>query len=54
MPANIFQPFLKKSQRTGWRGTVHRFTEKIGAVTQSSPIRRAIQVVVLLLFLLFK
>jgi polyferredoxin len=53
MPANFFQPFLKKSQRTGWRGTVYRFTEKIGAVTRSSPIRRTIQVVVLLLFLLF-
>lgn len=53
MPANFFQPFLKKSQRTGWRGAVYRFTDKIGTATRSSPIRRTIQVIVLLLFLLF-
>ena len=49
--ANLFFGFLKKSQRTGWRGVVWRCLDRIGTVTRSSPVRRMIQVVCLLLFL---
>ena len=47
--ANIFVPFRKKSQRTGWAGRLYGAVEWIGPVTRSSPIRRAIQIVCLLL-----
>ena len=49
--ANLFFGFLKKSQRTGWRGLLWRWLERIGPVTRSSPVRRAIQALCLLLFL---
>ncbi|MCP4857799.1 MAG: 4Fe-4S binding protein [Fuerstiella sp.] len=49
--ADIFFPFLKKSKRTGWRGVCWRVLERIGPVTRSSPLRRSIQVLCLLLFL---
>ncbi len=49
--ADIFFPFLKKSKRTGWRGVCWRWLERIGPVTRSSPLRRGIQVVCLLVFL---
>jgi ferredoxin len=49
--ANLFFGFLKKSQRTGWRGATWRWLERIGPVTRSSPVRRAIQILCLLLFL---
>lgn len=49
--ANWFFPFLKKSRRTGLRGWVYRRLEKVGTVTRSSPIRRLIQVVCLIIFL---
>jgi hypothetical protein len=49
--ANIFFGFLKKSQRTGWRGKAWRWLEKSGPITRSSPARRGIQIVCLLIFL---
>jgi ferredoxin len=49
--ANLFFPFLKKSKRKGWRGAAWRWLERIGPVTRSSPARRLIQIVCLLLFL---
>jgi ferredoxin len=49
--ANLFFPFLKKSKRTRWRGAAWRWLTRIGPVTRSSPFRRAVQVVCLLLFL---
>ncbi|HJN12288.1 MAG TPA: 4Fe-4S binding protein [Pirellulaceae bacterium] len=49
--ANIFLPFRKKSQRRGRIGSVWQFLERIGPVTRSSPARRAIQVICLLVFL---
>lgn len=49
--ANLFFPFLKKSKRTGWRGRAWKWLEKIGPVTRSSPVRRLIQIVCLVLFL---
>jgi polyferredoxin len=49
--ANIFFSFLKKSRRTGWRGFAWRWLERIGPATRSSPLRRAIQIVCLAMFL---
>lgn len=49
--ANIFIRFRKRSQRAGWRGRWYDFLERIGPVTRSSPLRRGIQVICLLLFL---
>jgi ferredoxin len=49
--ANIFFGFLKKSRRTGWRGRAWRWLEKAGPITRSSPARRGIQIVCLLIFL---
>ncbi|MBC8291233.1 MAG: 4Fe-4S binding protein [Planctomycetes bacterium] len=49
--ANIFFGFLKKSKRTGWRGRAWNWLEKTGPVTRSSPVRRGIQIVCLVLFL---
>ena len=49
--ANIFFPFRRKSQRKGWVGFAWRWLEWMGPVTRSSPLRRAIQVLCLLLFL---
>ena len=49
--ANLFFPFLKKSRRTGWAGRLFRFLERVGPVTRSSPVRRAIQVGCLAAFL---
>ncbi|PHS03044.1 MAG: hypothetical protein COA78_19145 [Blastopirellula sp.] len=49
--ANIFFGFLKKSKRTGWRGFLWRWLERIGPATRSSPLRRIIQVVCLVMFL---
>jgi len=49
--ANIFFPYLKKSKRTGWRGKAWRWFERIGPVTRSSPARRIVQTVCLVLFL---
>jgi len=48
--ANLFFPFLKKSTRTGWRGHAWRWLEWLGPVTRSSPLRRTVQVVCLVLF----
>ena len=49
--ANIFFPFRKKGQRTGWPGTLYQGLARIGPVTRSSPVRRIIQSICLLLFL---
>jgi len=49
--ADIFFRFRKKSQRKGWVGTVWRMLERVGPVTRSSPARRAIQAICLVLFL---
>ena len=49
--ANLFFPFLKKSKRKGWRGVAWNRLQRIGVVTRSSPVRRVIQIVCLLLFL---
>ena len=49
--ANVFFPFLKKSNRKGWRGIAWRWLERIGPVTRSAPARRIIQIVCLLVFL---
>ena len=49
--ANLFFPFLKKSKRVGWRGLLDRWLARVGPVTRSSPVRRGIQLVCLLLFL---
>ena len=49
--ANLFFPFLKKSKRTGLRGFIWRSLERLGPVTRSSPVRRTVQVVCLILFL---
>ena len=48
--ANVFFPFLKKSDRKGWRGIAWRWLERIGPVTRSAPARRIIQIVCLLIF----
>lgn len=45
--ANIFFPFRKKSQR-GW---AWRWLEWIGTATRSSPLRRVVQIVCLVVFL---
>ncbi len=50
---NIFFPFLKKKERTGWRGRCHRWLTLLGPVWRSSPVRRVIQVVCLALFFYF-
>lgn len=49
--ADIFFHFRKKSQRKGWVGVAYRSLEKVGTATRSSPARRVIQVVCLVLFL---
>lgn len=48
--ADIFLPFLKKSRRTGWLGGIWRLLDRVGPVTRSSPVRRIIQVICLVLF----
>ncbi|MDP6447616.1 MAG: 4Fe-4S binding protein, partial [Pirellulaceae bacterium] len=49
--ADIFVRFRKKSQRKGWTGFAWRCLDRIGPVTRSSPFRRAIQIVCLIVFL---
>jgi ferredoxin len=48
---NLFVRFRKPSQRTGWSGRWYALLERIGPVTRSSPLRRGIQVLCLVLFL---
>ncbi len=48
--ANIFLPWLKKSRRTGFKGWAFNTFNRIGPVTRSSPVRRAIQVLCLAMF----
>ncbi|MCU0981412.1 MAG: hypothetical protein MUF25_19855, partial [Pirellulaceae bacterium] len=48
---NLFVRFRKPSQRIGWSGRWYALLERIGPVTRSSPLRRGIQVLCLLLFL---
>ncbi len=42
--ANVFWPYHKPSQLTGWLGRLYRFVGRIGPVTRSSPVRRGIQI----------
>ena len=49
--ANIFWPFTRTSKRVGLPGLLYRLLEQIAPVTRSSPGRRAIQIVCLVLFL---
>ncbi len=49
--ANFFLRFRKRSERRGWSGRGYALLERIGPVTRSSPLRRGIQVLCLLLFL---
>lgn len=49
--ANIFWPLLRTRKRIGWRGFLYRVLEWIDPATRSSPIRRSVQVICLVLFL---
>lgn len=49
--ANIFTRYRGRSRQTGWAGAWYRAWERLDPVTRSSPIRRGVQVVCLLLFL---
>ena len=49
--ADLFVPFRKTSQLTGWRGSLYATLERVAPVTRSSPLRRAVQIVCLALFL---
>ncbi len=49
--ANIFVRFRKRSQRVGWSGRWYDLLDRIGPVTRSSPLRRGIQLICLVLFL---
>jgi len=49
--ANIFVPFLRKTQRIGWRGALYGWLDRNALATRSAPLRRATQVVCLVLFL---
>ena len=48
--ANVFLPWLRKSRRTGPRGALFRWLDRIGPVTRSSPLRRAVQTICLVAF----
>jgi len=48
---NIFFPYLKPSQRIGWRGVLDQVLAGLGPTWRSSPLRRVIQSACLLLFL---
>jgi ferredoxin len=47
---NIFWPFLRRSKRVGWQGFLYRLLERIAPTTRSSPARRAVQIICLVLF----
>lgn len=49
--SNIFLPFRKKSKRKGWIGFLWNLLNRIGPVTRSSPFRRVVQVLCLVIFL---
>ena len=49
--ANIFFPFLKRSRRKGWTGKLYAWLDRLAPVTRSSPLRRAVQIACLSLFL---
>ena len=49
--ANIFFPALKPRERTGWRGRWHVVLTWLGPTWRSSPVRRVVQSVCLVLFL---
>ncbi len=49
--ADIFFAFRKRSQRKGLVGAPWRWLERIGPVTRSSPTRRAVQTICLILFM---
>lgn len=48
--ANVFWPFLRSSKRVGRQGFAYRLLERIAPTTRSSPARRAIQIICLVLF----
>ena len=48
---NIFWPFQRARKRVGWRGFLYKLLEWIDPATRSSPIRRGVQVICLVLFL---
>ncbi len=49
--ANIYWPFLRRSKRVGWQGFLYSVLEWIDPATRSSPVRRAVQIICLVLFL---
>jgi len=49
--ANLFFPYLKPRERTGWRGAWHGLLARLGPTWRSSPFRRVVQSACLLLFL---
>lgn len=51
--ANIFFPYLKKNQRTGWRGMLDRSLKRMTPGWRSAPLRCLSQSVFLFLFLHF-
>ena len=48
---NIFSPFRKRRQRIGWTGWWYRQLDRVAPVTRSSPLRRIVQAVCLVMFL---
>ena len=48
--ANIFFPYLKPRERTGWRGASHNLLARLGPTWRSSPFRRVVQTACLVLF----
>ena len=48
---NIFSPFRKRRQRIGWTGWSYRQLDRVAPVTRSSPLRRTLQAVCLVMFL---
>jgi len=49
--ANIFFRYLKPHERIGWRGRMHGLFDRLGPTWRSSPCRRIVQAVCLVLFL---
>jgi len=49
--ANVFLPMLKPGEQTGWQGAVRKALSWLGPTWRSSPVRRFVQSLCLLLFL---
>jgi ferredoxin len=49
--ANLFVTHRKRRQQTGWSGWLYRGLDRVAPVTRSSPLRRGVQVICLVLYL---